>query len=314
MVWLRNIAHLAVILLVASAPLFAARGQSPPVEAGDYTPSPRVAEVIAALQRTEAAIESLEVEYVCLSNLQFGPPGKPPLAGLIEDDAVAMIRRATVSWVAHRDGRARVDAEFERTNVRQDGSEVRHEEDHVSAFDGQVGAMITRRRLPTGEIFDDFQSTNGVVSTHHSPFDLTVRVQGTPVSEVLTLDRAKELREDEIEGRRVAVVETQAKAVRPDYILRREFWIDVERGVVVRRRSLVQRGPDKPWGQHLLVDATRFAEVRPGVWLPGAVSESNWTVGEAGGDFLVSRESYAFDAWTVNGEIDPQRFAVPDPP
>jgi hypothetical protein len=325
MIWRSAMARLAVSVLLALALQSAARSQAPiadavaaaeptAVEAGDYTPSPRVAELIAALQRTEAAIESLEVEYVCLSNLQLGPPGKPPLAGLIEDDAVAIVRRATVSWVAHRDGRGRIDAAIERTHVRQDGSEVHHEDEHVSAFDGKVGAKVTRRRLPTGEIGEDYDSTNGVVPSHQSPFDLTVRDLGTPMSQRLVEGRATFMRDDEYENRAVAVVETLPELVSETWTSRREFWIDAERGVVVRRLIYAQRGPGLPWGLHLEFDATRFTEVRPGLWLPGAVAEQNRTVGQVGGDYVASRENYAIDKWTVNGEIAPQRFAVPGPP
>jgi hypothetical protein len=157
-------------------------------------------------------------------------------------------------------------------------------------------------------------STQILQSYFASPFEMTVCHQRKPISELLAAEGAAFVDHQDWEGRSMAVVETPPVEVREDYIYRRQYWIDVERGTVVRRLTYARLGEGKPWGLHLQYQGTEYAEVAPGIWTPGKYETRNYVVDEDGGHFLANREHYAITQCKVNSAVDPARFERDEAP
>ncbi len=274
-----------------------------------------VDEIVLRLKAQEEAIETLQATYLCLSKHTILRPGaKHDPRFPIADNLASLIRRSKVTWEATRDGRGRIEAVQQATNVRDDGTSFESRETIVSAFNGATGRMLTTDRQRKGTDMPAIgQATQRFERTHSSPFDMTTHDLGSPVSKLLEEGRATVVAMERWEDRPVVVLEVAPVTVRNDYIYRQRFWIDVERGAAVRRQSFVQRGEGMTWGLHYQVDAKQFSEVSPGIWLPSAVDIWNYYVSTAGQNFLSGKEDYAIMDWKINEAIDPSRFELEYP-
>jgi hypothetical protein len=196
-----------------------------------------VEEIIARLESREEAIETLHATMLCIERFNFVKPGtQPPQAQLIEDDAVALVRKAQVKWEITHDGRGRMEADIQRRNLQLDGTAIEREETIVSTFDGTAGRWLEikgRLDAPTGRA--DARTTHRFQCTHDSPFELATEHNRVPLSQLLR-DRQATLVENQTwEERPVVVLELPPFTVRDDYILKQRFWIDPDRGTAVRR-------------------------------------------------------------------------------
>jgi protein involved in polysaccharide export with SLBB domain len=288
-------------------------GQATTQDEPSNAPLATVEEVIESLQSSEEAVKSLIVKYHCESEMNLVRPGSKPQPEFpIEDDAVSMKRVADVSWEVLADGRGRMNAQIRRTNTRFDGSTNTKHEEFTSAFDGSTAAILTARKQPDGtEISRRVRLSQQFDRSHHSPFDFSTQHLGTPISQLLVERAAVPVQMERWEDRPVVVVEASPFTVRDDYIVRHRFWVDLERGIAVRRQSFVQRGEGKPWALHLQIDGKQHTEVKPGIWLPKVVDTWNYHVTTEGQDFLVSKEHFEVSEWKVNEDIDESRL-VPD--
>ena len=284
---------------------------------------PSVEEIIRILKAREDAIETLQVTSLCLEEITLLKPGAKHDANFpIADNLASMNRKAEIAWEVTREGAGRMTAKMQCTNTRDDGTTFDSRETILSTCAG-AGAggrwLETDRQRDGADLADIGRATQNFQLTHVGPFDFTTRQVGTPISKILADGEAKFIETQRWDERPVVVLEAKPKAIRDDYILRQRFWVDVERGVAVRRQSLVQRGEGKPWGLHYQVDATKYAEAAPGVWLPGRVDTLNYHVSDEGQDFLTSKARFVITDWIVNKKIDASRFDVdlpeqaPDP-
>ena len=49
---------------------------------------------------------------------------------------------------------------------------------------------------------------------------------------------------------------------------RYRFWIDTERGIVVRRAITVRFKEGQPWQEYARIEGREHREIAPGIWLP----------------------------------------------
>ena len=274
--------------------------------------APTVDEIVASLKAKEEAIETLQVTCLYLGKFNFDILRPMLVEGVqLLDHATGVKRKADESWEVTRDGCGRMEAVIETiTYSRADGTEIAHNTKVVSTFNGVRGRHVTRRIAADGsEAPGRAQLSRRFTRIHTSPFDMATQHDGTPISTFLTDGQAKLFGMEQWEDRPVVVVELLPVTVREDYIYQHRIWVDVDRSTTVRRQTFVQCGEGKPWGLQYQVDATKFLEASPGIWLPTVVDVLNYSVTKIGPDFLVSDEHMEAADWRVNEKIDPSRFS-----
>jgi hypothetical protein len=91
------------------------------------------------------------------------------------------------------------------------------------------------------------------------------------------------------------------------------FWVDLERGIVVRRAGLI-RYPDQDWREYTRIESRGHEEVAPGIWLPAYVKyESIHTTKAAGREQI----SWSYEGhnlgWEVNRDLPGGTFHLDVP-
>lgn len=299
---------------VEEQPEASSQGHVEAAPSADDQAATQLKSIVAGLMGTEEKIRSFHVSTRYESVFHFrAPGGGPPPKGLIEHDAVSSERTADVSWEITRDDGGRMEESVTSTHVRSDGTQAVMKEERIAVCNGSSSTtLVTIHKDADGNELHRSSRLTSPVYTHPSPFDITTHYLGTPVSQLIADGDAKALGRRQWEGREVVVIEVPPVTVRADYIYKRIFWIDPERNIVVRRQSLEQRGPDKPWRLHYVVDTLGHTEVSPGIWLPRAAQVWNWAAQEDGSRRLVGADRITFRKWSVNAEIDPERLKIPE--
>jgi hypothetical protein len=266
----------------------------------DGSPKPTAEEALASLERTEAAIRNLSVttEYVKLQ-ADFLPVSEP----------VRM--RLTTAFVVDRDGRTRFECVGEQVNVGPKPGEVRiYRGRWRSAYDGKVAASLSGGEdgpLLTAEL-DRTPAWHGV-----NPLEFTTHYFREPVSKLLRRKGARIVGDEERDARRVTIIEVEPVTVDgKDWKYR--FWVDIERGVVVRRAGLI-RYPDQDWREYTRIESRGHEEVSPGIWLPAHVLYQSLHTTKAGGP---ERISWSYEGRNlgceVNRELPEGTFRLAFPP
>ncbi len=302
-----------VFTALAILPLSAEEPQRESTKSVEKITAVSIIDVVEGMKANEQSINTLLVKYQTESTHNFTKPGSGPLGeNMIEDDAVSMTRKGSVSWEVMRDGRGRMEAKYTKANSRFDGSKTKKQEEYVSTFNGSSGQFLTIVSTPTDVVVQRSQSpTESFMVTAPTPFDITIQQLGKPNSTLVSENGGKIIGNKEWEKRSVVVVECSPVVVRDDYLYKHQFWVDAERNyTVVRTQSYVQRGTGKPWGLHYQIDRKRLQEVTPGVWLPKVVDIWNYHVTTEGQYFLTSRNHIEASDWSVNEALNASRFEL----
>jgi hypothetical protein len=179
-----------------------------------------------------------------------------------------------------------------------------------SAYDGKVAATLrggVDGPFLTAQL-DRWPAWQGV-----NPLEFTTHYFREPVSKFLV-------------GRGVRVVGHEVRDSRPVTVVEVEpgtfdgkgwkyrIWVDMERGVVVRRAGLI-RHPDQDWREYIRIESRGHEEVRPGIWLPAHVKHEVLHAPKAGRPEQVG---WSYDghylAWEVNRELPEGTFRLDFPP
>lgn len=280
----------ALISLLAMLP-----AQAAPDEATPAT----MAEVVASLERTEAAIANLSVttEYEKLQR-----PDVPPATDLIR-------LRMTTAFIIDRDGRTRYECVGQQVNYGPKGVTT-YRGRWRSTFDGEVATTLT------GGDDGSFHSAELSGSPHWhgvNPREYTTHYFQQPASVWLKRRAGRVVGREGWESRRVTVAESEPKDV-DGTGWKYRFWVDVERGVVVRRAGLI-RYPDQDWREYTRIESRAHEEVRPGVWLPDRFQYESLHNVKAGGPEQIS---WRFDGrnlgWEANRTLPEGTFRLVPPP
>jgi hypothetical protein len=258
-----------------------------------------VADAIASLERTEAAIRDLAVvtEYVKLQ--------KYPLK---VDRPVHMGLRT--EFIVTRDGKGWYDCVGEQVNSGPDF--VKTYPGHWRcAYDGETARTLT------GDVhgsyhsasIDRFPAWHGV-----NPLEYTTHYNREPVSQTLKERPAVFVCRDTWEGRPVVILETPATINGGAYKSR--FWIDPERRIVVRRALMLQREPGKsPWYEYSRIESRDHREIAPGIWLPMRFKyESVTPLKDGKPEELAWSYEGTNSAWKVNQDPPTSTFRLEFPP
>jgi len=305
-----------IVLIISALAILPLSAQEPQGERSISVRNAKAAsigDIIEGLKDNEQAVKSLVVKFQTTSTHNFTKPGSGPLGkNMIEDDAVSTTSSGSVSWEVTREGRVRMAAKYMRVNSRFDGSKKEKQEEYISTFNGSSGQFLSIVRTPAGVVVQRYQRpTENFMATSLTPFDLTIRQLGKPISTLVFENDGKIIGNKEWEKRSVVVVEVSPVVVRDDYLYKQQFWIDTERSyLVVRTRSYVQRGEGMPWGLHYQIDRKQHQEVTSGIWLPKVIDIWNYHVTTEGQDFLTSREHIEASDWSVNEELNASRFEL----
>lgn len=253
-----------------------------------------VTRAISALEKTEAAIQSLSVttEYVKLQ--KFGLPVDKPVR-------LEMVTRAIVT----SNGPAWCDCVGETVNIGPEGVTTSRGR-WQCAFDGNFGRSLTGDRegkFHWGGI-DGYMYWHGV-----DPLEFTTHYFDEPVSVLLKKLGATVTGNLEWEDRRVVRIDMAPKG---DGETRKyRFWIDVERGVVVRRAALVRFEKDLTYQEYTRIESRGHKEIVPGVWLPMQIKyesvgpRPDQTPAELGWSYEGQNSE-----WKVNQPLPPDQFQI----
>jgi hypothetical protein len=253
----------------------------------DGAPRPTAEEVIARLEKTEAKIRNLSVttEYVKLQK-DFLPVTEP----------VRM--RLTTAFIVDRDGRTRYECVGEQVNRGPDGVTT-YRGRWRSAYDGKVAASLSGGvdGPLLAAALDRWPAWHGV-----NPLEFTTHYFQKPVSRFLGGKGVRVVGQEERDSRPVAVVEGEPVTV-DGKGWKYRIWVDMERGVVVRRAGLIQY-PGQDWREYTRIETRGYEEVRPGIWLPAYVKyESLHTTKDGGPEQIHWSYEGRNLGWEVNREL-----------
>ncbi len=92
------------------------------------------------------------------------------------------------------------------------------------------------------------------------------------------------------------------------------YWIDMERGVIVRRTALLQRTPDQGFREYTRIESDDHKEIVPGIWLPMRVLYESVDVPKDGGPEVMSWRFEGGNAdWVVNKKVPDSLFRLTFP-
>ena len=273
-----------VVVLTALAPL----------TASDNLARPSVEQVISRLERTEAAIQnlSLTTEYVKLQ--------KEFLPRQVE-------LHLTTAFIVDRGGRTRYECVGEQVRIGPAPGEVGiYRGRWRSTFDGRVATTLSGGvdgPLLTAEL-DRWPAWHGI-----NPLEFTTHYFREPVSKFVGRQGARVVGVETWESRPATVLE-RAPVTVDGKGWKYRFWVDLERGIVVRRAGLI-RYPDQDWREYTRIESRGHEEVRPGIWLPTHVKYESLHTTKAGGPEQIS---WSYEGrnlgWEVNRDLPEGTFRL----
>lgn len=236
----------------------------------------------AALAKTESMIGRLECSYLSLAEADFRNVELP----------FVRKRRDSATWSVTMFGEGTVRSEGVYTDDYGDGVAVTLEEARESSFESgiQTTSLTTGgKTAPTAK-----DPRTHLVVPFASPLSMSVGFRQRPLSSFVSPDCVIVGRE-EWESRPVVAVDMTPAKERPSRQM--VFWIDVERGVAVRR--LVFSVSE---GEPALVsraEAREFAKVAPGVWLPSSYGYVGYATYENGDRYICEKKNVRVTEWKV---------------
>lgn len=91
----------------------------------------------------------------------------------------------------------------------------------------------------------------------------------------------------------------------------RDFWIDIDRGLVVRCESFARDTEESAWELMLRRESSDYEwDTGSRIWLPNTAQEIGWNVNRQGQRKLYSVVVYAYNHWEINPQIDEETFSI----
>ncbi|APW60781.1 hypothetical protein [Paludisphaera borealis] len=283
--------HLALLIVCLAPARFEA---APP-------PLPTIDEVLARLDRTEAAIDNLSVTTRYVKHDRSMMPGNKPVR-------VEM----TTKFVVDREGRSWYDCEGEQVNFGPKKGEVRTYKGRWSmAFDGKVATSLTSGAdgKPHFAEISDYPAWHGV-----NPLEFTTRYFQKTVTSTLRAKKGRVVEWKARQSRPVVVAETEVFTSKDGTEWKQRFWIDIERGVIVRRAALMMRTPEQGFREYTRIESDDHEEIAPGIWLPMRVLYESVDVPQDGGPEAMSWRFEGVNSdWVVNKKLPDGLFRLTFP-
>lgn len=274
-------------------------------EPDEAPPSPpTLDQVVSRLERTEALIKNLSVstKYVRLEKSLLPESVRDPVRLELATD-----------FIVDSEGRFWSDCQGEQLSLgpRPGQPPVRvYKGCWRYAFDGKEATTLTGGA--DGEFhfggIDDYPSAYGV-----NPLEYTTRYSQKPITKTLRAEGGRVVGTEERLSRPVVVVELAA-VTRGGIDWNQRFWVDMERGVVVRRASLMRRNPEQGWREYARIESSDYREIVPGVWLPSRILYESVSPPKDGGpDELAWRFEGVNSDWRVNRALPADQFRLAFP-
>lgn len=279
-----------------------------------------VEEVIQRLEQVEAKLHSFRVH--CLSNTKL----QLISSGVIGQEAgrvwasVPSIRTTTDSvWHYRNNGSSRIESERVQINVSADGSRQVKRYSAYSVFDGPRGrGKYLWLNSPDSDGRVAGNNEEKYVSTpqghlQNCPIEFLTQSSGRSFSEELRQGEAKIARRERRGGRTLVVLNTSARQTRPniEFYQYREFSIDIERGVVVRRETFDRDSEESSWGIGHRQESSDYEwDAGSQLWLPTSAMEFRWSLTKQRQRKLVSVEAFAYSNWEINPQFDDETFSI----
>ena len=275
-----------------------------------------LAEIRDGFTKFERRIANLSVNSTAKVDSHYrSASGGPIPKGLIQDDAYDLRQNCISTWIVDVSGRIWQKHSALVTAIRANKSEVKHELEIESAFDGKRGRWIETEHLAEGDRVQIRENNRPFTYAIASPLDFSVHYVGTPIRQILAQGDARVAGAETWEGRPVLVVEaglpTQLRG-KDEY--QQRLWIDPSRGfAAVRKQSFVRSTKDGPWHLHYDCASYDLREIAPGVWLPLHVENKTFVVGpplERVPLNLLMHDVIRFRDWKVNSNIPDSKFRI----
>ena len=294
-------------------------GRAEEIESGSAANQPvTVEEMIERLEQVEAKLHGFRVH--CLSttkqqNLMIGVVGE----GLEEIFGDVSSSRTTTNAVWHyrNDGSWRFQADLVQMDVTEGGDKQTKKFSAYSVFDGPRGRG---KHLWLNSPDSDMRVSGNDEEVYSSTFqgyrqsrprEFLTHSWGSTFSDELSHDEARITRREMLDGRALIVLTTKVLQFRSNFQQYREFWIDFERGVVVRRQTFVREADDSPWVLQRRQESGAYEwNAGSGLWLPTSAKKFEWRANGQGQGKLIELEVFAYSGWKINPPFDPQTFSI----
>lgn len=103
-----------------------------------------------------------------------------------------------------------------------------------------------------------------------NPWDYTTSLTGQTISSLISAHGIEESSQADWDGRSVIRIVTKTITTDQDY--RNAYWIDIERGfVVVKKSQLVRSRPDSDWFEFHTIESREMTELKDSIWVPSLI-------------------------------------------
>ena len=277
-----------------------------------------VDEVIERLEQVEAKLHGFRVH--CLSTVDRRNSSIRVVEELEEifGDVSSSRTTTNVVWHYRDDGSWRFEADVVQVDATADAAKQTKKFSAYSVFDGPRGrGKYLTLNSPDSDVRvskeeEQYGSTpKGFLQKR--PTEFLTQSWRRSFTDELRQDQGKITRREILDGRALVVLTTKARKVRPNipFYLYREFWIDVERGVVVRLQTFARESEDSQWGLQLRQESSGYEwDAGSELWLPTSAKELQWNLSADGKGKLFSLAVFAFSGWEINPEFAPETFLL----
>jgi len=261
---------------------------------------PTIDDVVGRILRTEAALDNLAVTTRYVKDQESALPGGEPIR-----------LKMKTRFVVDRQGRSWYECEGEQANFGPNGETTTYKGRWSTAFDGKAATSMTFGSDGKAQFagIDDYPSWHGV-----NPLEFTTDYFQKPITKELRERKGRVLERTMWKSRPVVLVETEVYTADDGSGWKTRYWIDMERGVVVRRAALVKRDEAIGFREYTYIESDGHKEIEPGIWLPETVIYESRSLSRDGGP---AKTSWRFEGlnsnWRVNQDIPVDRFRLKFP-
>ncbi len=276
-----------------------------------------VEEVIERLAQVEVKLHGLRVHCLSTTKQRYSN------VGVIGEEPEKIFgdvwnRQETINavWHCRNDASWRFEADFVGKNFTADGIKQTKRFSAYAVFDGPRGrGKYLWLNSPSSDVrVSRDEERYGSTPQGHlqsCPLEFLTQSSGRSFSDELRQDGARISRREILDDRTLVVLTTKAHQIRPNIQHYREFWIDVERGVVVRRQTFSREADVEPWKLVLRQDCGDFKwDAGAELWLPTSAKEFESRGDGQGRGSFTRLEVFAYKGWKINPQTDRGVFSI----
>jgi hypothetical protein len=281
-----------------------------------------VEQVLQRLEQVEAKLHSFRVHCVGNGKIQFTDFRVDKVAPARGRRVVPGMQTKTNSvWHYQNNGSSRFEADRVQVDVIADGSSQVQRYSAYSVFDGPRGrgkylwlnSPDSNDRMSRNNAEKYTSAPQG--SLEMCPIEFLTRSSERSFSEELRQEEAEIARREKLDDRAVVVLATRVRQIpigpNIDGYLYREFWVDIDRGLVVRLDSFARDSEESAWNLMLRRESSNYEwDAGSQMWLPTSAKEFGWNINRQGQRKLYSVVVYAYNHWEINPQIDDETFSI----